>query len=63
MKTKSWFRLLEDGEEARRGAAYEADDAFDKAFYDEQPGSIPEYQLDRWDGKKWVRVFSGRITC
>jgi hypothetical protein len=67
---KIWFRVLEDGHEIWRGAAYDTDHAWERCFWDEEPGSIPVYRLEKAGKVKisstmtqpgWVKVWEGRF--
>jgi hypothetical protein len=69
---KELYRMLEDGEEFWRGPAYGVDHAEERAFFDESPGSIPRYTLERWGrvkyskqltGKGWVTVYKNEFLA
>lgn len=63
---KTLYRMLEDGETIWQGRAHEAAEAEERAFYDEPPGSLCAYTLQRWGKVKisssmtddgWVTIY------
>ncbi len=61
MKTKSrpLFRFLQNGEEIWQGRANDADHAEERAFWDETPGSLERFTLQRWGRVKLTKQISG----
>lgn len=53
------YRMLEDGEESWRGKAHDVEHAEEKCFYDEPPGSLVRYTLQRWGTVKFSKQLSG----
>lgn len=58
--------MLENGEIFWSGYAYDTEQAEEKCFYDESPGSLVKYTLQKWGTKKisqsmtmndWVTVY------
>jgi hypothetical protein len=67
---KDFFRFLQDGETVWQGHAYDPEHAEERAFWDETPGSLERFTLQRWGtvklgptmrGKGWVTVY--RDAC
>lgn len=60
MKT---FRMLCDGVEEWRGKAHDVEHAEDRCFFDESPGELNRYTLQRWKphkklpAGKWVTIY------
>ena len=59
---KKTFRMLQDNEEIWRGSAYDAEHAEQWFFdaWDESPGSLERYTLQRWDTVKYSSAFKGK---
>jgi len=66
------YRMLEDGEESWRGKARDAEHAEEKCFYDESPGSLVRYTLQKWGKVKisstmtddgWVTVYENQALA
>lgn len=58
--------MLEDGEQAWQGMAYDVESAEEKCFYDDGPFSLVKYTLQKWgrvklssqiSGDGWVTVY------
>jgi hypothetical protein len=62
MTTKSTFRFLQHGEEVWRGSAYDAEHAEERFFdaWDEVPGSLERYTLQRWGTVKYTSTLKGK---
>jgi hypothetical protein len=58
MKKKSTFRMLCDGEEEWRGAAFDAEHAEERCFYYEPPAASSRYTLQKWGRVKLTRQIS-----
>jgi hypothetical protein len=60
------FRITQDGSTVWQGRAYDVEHAIEKAFFDETPGTLERFDMDRWGRVKlsrsiksqgWVNVF------
>lgn len=58
--------MLENGEQFWSGKAWDAEHAEERCFYDEEPGSLVKYTLQKWGTKKishsmtmqdWITVY------
>ena len=58
MKNKITFRMLCDGEEEWRGAAFDVEHAEERCFYDEPPATCSRYTLQKWGRVKLTRSIS-----
>jgi hypothetical protein len=58
MKTRT-YRMLENGEPSWSGQAAYDEQAEEKCFFDEEPGSLVRYTLQYWSEsrKEWVTVY------
>ncbi len=63
------YRMLADGEQEWSGRASDSAHAEEKCFYDESPGSLVRYTLQRWGKVKisstmshpgWVDVYKNQ---
>jgi hypothetical protein len=59
---KHLFRLLDSatGETVWQGRAYDACHAEEKAFWDESPGSMERFTLQKWGRVKLSREITGK---
>ena len=66
------YRMLEDGEESWRGKAHDVEHAEEKCFYDEPPGSLVRYTLQKWGKVKisstmtdngWVTIYENQALA
>lgn len=51
--------MLENGEQFWSGKAWDAEHAEERCFYDEEPGSLVKYTLQKWGRIKLTREISG----
>ncbi len=76
MEQKHTFRMLQDGEEVWRGKAYDAEHAEARFFdaWDESPGSLERFTLQRWGLVRvaswswsripgWVNVYENQVLA
>jgi hypothetical protein len=52
--------MLMDGNQFWIGTAWDEEEAEERCFHDEEPGSLVRYTLERWAGKKWVEVYRNK---
>ena len=69
---RDFYRMLCDGVPEWQGRAYSTEDAEEKCFFDEPPGSLNRYTLQRWGtvklgptmrGKGWVTVYADQCLA
>ena len=64
MKMKT-YRMLENGETSWSGQAAYDEQAEEKCFRDEEPGSLVRYTLQYWSEQhaKWITVYKDIQIC
>jgi hypothetical protein len=72
MKTKLFRMLDESGEVTWQGQAYDVDHAEERCFFDESPGSLERFTLQRWGRVKlsrsitsdgWVTIYKNQCLA
>ena len=66
---KQLYRMLADGEQEWSGRAFNTEHAEERCFFNEEPGSLVKYTLQKWGRKKisstmtmenWITVYENQ---